>query len=293
MKFQKGHIPWNKDKHIQTNTGKTHFKKGVMPWSYGKKGYELVKVNKEQLYQLYVKEKLSTREVSQKMNVPKATVNKRLTFYGWKRTPEQAVLYRKIDYEKIAQKRRSFIDKDKLYQLYCVEGYSSKDLEKILNADYTTIQKRLKKYGWLRPSKEAHNQPKYIQKLRDANLGKKATPETIKKLSDSHKGIFAREKHPNWKDGKSFEPYGIEFNRILKEQIRKRDSYRCQECFRHQDELYGKSGRKYKLHVHHIDYNKKNNENSNLISLCRNCHLQTNFNREDWIKYYKERSLCL
>ena len=31
--FKIGHIPWNKDTHIQTNTGKTHFKKGQHPSS--------------------------------------------------------------------------------------------------------------------------------------------------------------------------------------------------------------------------------------------------------------------
>lgn len=29
--FKKGSIPWNKGKNIQTNTGKTHFKKGRKP----------------------------------------------------------------------------------------------------------------------------------------------------------------------------------------------------------------------------------------------------------------------
>lgn len=97
-------------------------------------------------------------------------------------------------------------------------------------------------------------------------------------------------KHWNWNNGSSFEPYGVEFNEKLKEQIRKRDNYRCQECFRHQDELYTKGGRKYKLNIHHIDYDKKNNKPENLISLCGNCHLQTNFGREDWIKYFQRKS---
>ena len=49
-----------------------------------------------------------------------------------------------------------------------------------------------------------------------------------------NKGLFALEKHPNWLGGKSFEPYGVEFNRVLKEKMRKKYSYRCQQCFRHQ-----------------------------------------------------------
>ena len=119
-------------------------------------------------------------------------------------------------------------------------------------------------------------------------LGKKRPPiseETRRKMSDAHIG----EKGANWLGGISFEPYTPEFNSKLKEKIRKRDNYRCQECFRHQDELYTKTGRKYRLLIHHIDYNKKNNQDSNLISLCRNCHGQTNFNREDWINYYKSK----
>jgi len=103
------------------------------------------------------------------------------------------------------------------------------------------------------------------------------------------KGYMAGSKHYNWQNGKSFEPYGIEFNRELKEKIRQRDGYRCQECFRHQDELYTKSGKKYKLSIHHIDYNKKNNNPKNLISLCIPCHLQTNYGREDWTDYFSEK----
>lgn len=40
--------------------------------------------------------------------------------------------------------------------------------------------------------------------------------------------------------------------------------------------------------VHHINYNKRNNNPSNLISLCRRCHSKTNFNREYWLNYFKK-----
>ena len=101
--------------------------------------------------------------------------------------------------------------------------------------------------------------------------------------------FFKGENNPNWRDGKSREPYSFVFDNKLKEQIRKRDNFTCQECFRHQDELRTKNNRPYKLHIHHLDYCKKNNSFSNLISLCKSCHSQTNYGRDDWTKYYQEK----
>ncbi len=109
--------------------------------------------------------------------------------------------------------------------------------------------------------------------------------ETLKKVSATIQGIDIKD----WKGFISHEEYGKEFNNELKEKIRKRNSYRCQECFRHQDELYDKAGRKYSLLIHHIDYNKKNNNTKNLISLCRSCHVQTNFKRKDWKEYFQQK----
>jgi len=73
----------------------------------------------------------------------------------------------------------------------------------------------------------------------------------------------------------------MEFNKKLKAQIKKRDEYRCQECFKHQSEI------KQPLCVHHIDFNKKNNNPKNLITLCDSCHGQTQFDRKQWINYYE------
>lgn len=79
--------------------------------------------------------------------------------------------------------------------------------------------------------------------------------------------------HHRWLGGKSFEPYGLEFNRILRQKIRERDNYTCQLC-----KNPGKQ-------VHHVDYNKKNNESENLITLCRPCHGKTMTNRSYWKKH--------
>lgn len=76
-----------------------------------------------------------------------------------------------------------------------------------------------------------------------------------------------------WRGGISREPYGRDFDDELKESIRERDGYVCAVCGRCADDC---------LSVHHIDYDKRNNDRNNLISLCRQCHGKTGSNRRFW-----------
>jgi 5-methylcytosine-specific restriction endonuclease McrA len=86
------------------------------------------------------------------------------------------------------------------------------------------------------------------------------------------------EKNPNWQGGISFEPYDKNFNCCLKKQIAERDLYTCQIC----GEILPKG-----FAIHHIDYNKKNSNSSNLVFLCKHCHVKkTNYNRRYWIQYF-------
>ncbi len=113
------------------------------------------------------------------------------------------------------------------------------------------------------------------------NKGKKGiySKEVLENWSKKRKGKQVGKKHPNWQGGISFEPYTIDWNETLKKAIRERDSYTCQLC--------GKPQNTKKQHtVHHIDYNKKNCNPDNLITLCHNCHSKTGFNRNKWKKYF-------
>ena len=135
--------------------------------------------------------------------------------------------------------------------------------------------------------------PESKEKLRIANVGKRHSLKTKRKIGKAHKGkvmsiearqkigaAFKGEKHPNWLGGKSFEPYGVEFNRELKERVRKRDNYICQLCqIKENSERHS---------IHHIDYDKKNNDPRNLITLCRLCHIKTNINRRQWELTFKQ-----
>ena len=82
--------------------------------------------------------------------------------------------------------------------------------------------------------------------------------------------------NPNWNDGSSFEPYTADWNITLKRAIRERDNYICQLCSQ-----YGNT-------VHHIDYNKKNCNPSNLITLCNKCNLKVNYKRKYWQEYFQQ-----
>jgi len=88
--------------------------------------------------------------------------------------------------------------------------------------------------------------------------------ETKRKISISLTGRKRLELsgilNPNWQGGKSFEPYSVDWTKTLRRSIRERDKYTCQICFNEGNT------------VHHKDYNKKNCNPHNLITLCKHCH---------------------
>ena len=78
-----------------------------------------------------------------------------------------------------------------------------------------------------------------------------------------------------WRGGISFEPYSTQWTEQVKTRIRQRDGNCCVLCNIEQSP-------RRRLSVHHIDYNKFNVQDSNLVALCLSCHTKTNFNREYW-----------
>ena len=100
-------------------------------------------------------------------------------------------------------------------------------------------------------------------------IGKKQSEETKRKRREKLSG----KNHYNWQGGKSFEPYSIDWTDTLRRAIRERDNYICQLC--------NQCG----VIIHHIDYDKKNCNPSNLITLCVRCNSKVNFNRNYWTNY--------
>ena len=123
------------------------------------------------------------------------------------------------------------------------------------------------------------------RKISEANKGKKLSAETKRKIGESHKGHGIGDKNPSWQGGISFEPYTIDWTEILRISIRERDKYICQICGKAQGDITHS--------IHHIDYDKKNCNPANLITLCNSCHTKTNYKRDNWIEYFKLRGqLC-
>jgi hypothetical protein len=135
---------------------------------------------------------------------------------------------------------------------------------------------------WLNGREGLHS-PEARKKMSESRKGNHPTEETRRKMSETHKRIGSGKRLPIlrgarnhlWKGGISNSPYSTDWTATLKRAIRERDNYICQVCSQ------------YGWIVHHIDYNKKNCNPDNLITLCKKCHNKTNLNRAYWLKYFK------
>ena len=168
---------------------------------------------------------------------------------------------------------------------------------------------QFKEGNQLRKGKEPWNKGKDCPQLKGENngfFGKTHSEKTKKRFSKIRKGKKLCEEHKikiglslkgriftqehlvkisgvnsyMWEGGKSFEPYPPEFNNQLKKKIKERDNYECKFCGSIND-----------LTIHHIDYDKNNNDFNNLITLCRGHNAMANFNKNYWIGYYKNKLL--
>lgn len=158
-------------------------------------------------------------------------------------------------------------------------------------SDSTTLKRKSQatKLAWQDPEKRM----KFIE-----GSGKRySKPEEIEKASKRCKAAWANteirakymlslaseeylekvsgKNHHNWVDGRSFIPYCPKFSAKLKEEIRKKYSYKCVHCGKDQKDNKSKTGKVFRLSVHHNDGDKMqgcNGKKWNLIPLCMTCH---------------------
>ena len=175
-----------------------------------------------------------------------------------------------------------------LFEMYILNKVGTGKIAKKYKCSNVTVLNKLKKYGipiwdlkyWrlgkpglkgdLSPSKR----PEVQAKLRGPrpNIRGEKNPNY-----DNHK--LAGANNPNWLGGVTVVgDYPYYFNKALKRRIIKRDNYMCQEC-----------GVQEPIEVHHIDFNKMNCADDNLITLCKRHNVQANYKREYFKQYYKEK----
>lgn len=132
-----------------------------------------------------------------------------------------------------------------------------------------------------------HRQDCKCQKCRpligDLNSAKRpdVRKKISKRVSETHWDSSGKN-NPSWIDGRSYEPYTFEFNKKLKEKIRQRDLDMCYLCEYTQFEHLRDFG--CSLHIHHINYDKKDSNINNLITLCQRCNIFVNNYRTFWQK---------
>lgn len=81
--------------------------------------------------------------------------------------------------------------------------------------------------------------------------------------------------------------YHNAFNQKLKDSIRERDGHVCQRC--KIDENSYKEQTNRNLTVHHVNYDKTDIRNENLITLCGGCNIAVNTNCDYWQKVFTDK----
>ena len=131
---------------------------------------------------------------------------------------------------------KNYKNKEWLEQKYVNEGLSTLKIAELCGANFRTIWSWLKRFDIeirtlsearrLRPAsgmlgkhhtEEAKKRIGKASKGRGA--GRKLSGITRKKISEAAKGRWTGEKNPLWKGGVSFEPYGREFSKDLRNEV--------------------------------------------------------------------------
>jgi hypothetical protein len=154
------------------------------------------------------------------------------------------------------------------------EKIESKRIEKILNhpnshelrikGQKASVEAR-KRNGTLKWKEDAigRKSKKYLGRKPWTTGLTKYTDKRLKRVSDKLR------KYP---EGIDFSLFG--WTKELRQKIRNRDNWHCKKCNASQKEF------KSVLVVHHIDGNKCNNLENNLVTLCRKCHKDTHIEQD-------------
>lgn len=230
-------------------------------------------LTKEYLNKLYWEEELSTYKIANVISCSDQTISYWMGKFGIRRRTHSEMIGKLgSTYGKY---REGIYYKDKKY--YCIEC-----LREICSKTWFYGSKKCRKcWGRLKQGTGKKSKQYYCK------CGNKIHYTTYLYGSGECKPCVQKGvRNYNYIDGKSKEPYSLEFNEELKEQIRKRDNYTCQLCGIAEEEHIIIQGKV--LSIHHIDYDKQNLDKDNLLTLCNQCNVRVNYNRKFWEEYFQK-----
>jgi hypothetical protein len=242
-------------------------------------------LTKKFLEQEYLIKGKSSIEIAKEIECSKPTILNYLSIYNIpKRTsPESRILKSKFGRHTKVFINGLISNKDWLYNQYVMNKKTAKEISKIAKVTMRTVYNRLSLFKIPMRNHSEYKKLYYDNGGKHPMLGRKR-PDVIERNKNRH---LIGELNGNWRGGLSKLPYAFEFNNELKESIRKRDNYICQNCGLTNEEhliIYDES-----LPIHHIDYNKQNCSEENLITTCKQCNSRANFNRSYWQEIYKNK----
>ncbi len=276
---------------------------------------EVLEKNKDEVIKLYIADNLSVEEIRayyenrfDEIMILKTLLNNNVKLRGVSPLEKE---YSNVaaDYSTILGKKRELTEQYK--KLLFDAHLSTEQIAKRLNKSEILIRRALNKAGVSfseMDTKNVGNLPydngrkikesdknEMIRLSKEENLSYREIGEIFKVSAACISKRFKRWGIPpktywvrNVGEGKSKEKYNPLFNGRLKDYIFERDNYKCQnpKCETDPNHPRGK-----RLAVHHIDYDKKNVEPRNLISICATCNAKANKDREHWKTFYQNLQL--
>lgn len=267
------------------------------------------------LYNRYINDMRSTREIGEELGVTHRTVLNYLIKYDINiRSSSVAKQIMRLGRD-IYLKLNSF---EWLHDQYVTKSRSAVQIAEELKVEHQTICKALRKYNITVRSRSDGGQlskcgPLLYKLLNDRDylykeyiIDKKSSIKIANALGVHHNnviyalhrfGIETRshfeyvhrgKDHYMWRDSR-IDGYCKKFSDEFKEYIREKFDRQCYRCNKYEYENLCKDGKVRKLSVHHIDYNKNsicNGKEWAFVPLCISCHAETNHDRHKWFNTY-------
>ena len=210
-------------------------------------------LTKEFLKNEYFIKRKSTIQIAKEVGCHYCVIGRYLKKFGMKTNQSKIRKGKKLNTRLV-----KIFTKDYLYNEYILKDRTSNDIANEHNTVHEVVLRYLRKFNiQIRNSKQA-----------------------------GIKGGIRAEKHWNWLGGCKSNGHTYIF-RKKRHLIIERDNFICQNCGMTKEEHFVKFNCDF--NVHHIDYNKENDNDNNLITLCKSCHGFTHKTKQNWKRHFNQK----